>query len=52
MTKINLKDADELALKEISYKSMTCNPMTMILDEWMLITVGSPEVGYNTMTAR
>lgn len=27
------------------------NPMTLISDEWMLITAGTQERGYNTMTA-
>ena len=40
-----------MALKEMNFKSITCNPMTLISDEWMLITAGSQERGYNTMTA-
>lgn len=40
-----------MAFKEIDYKSISCNPMTLISDEWMLITAGSREHGYNTMTA-
>ena len=40
-----------LEMKEISVKELTINPMTMISDEWLLITAGSKESGYNTMTA-
>ncbi len=38
-------------MKEISVKELNLNPMTMISDEWMLITAGTQETGYNTMTA-
>ncbi len=38
-------------MKEISVKELLLNPMTMIGEEWMLITAGTPERGYNTMTA-
>ncbi len=38
-------------MKEISVKELQLNPMTMIAKEWMLITAGTKEAGYNTMTA-
>lgn len=38
-------------MKEISLQELKLNPMTMIGHEWMLITAGNQEKGYNTMTA-
>ncbi len=38
-------------LKEISVNELCMNPMTLISDEWMLITAGTKETGCNTMTA-
>lgn len=38
-------------MREISYKELQLNPMTMIGDTWLLITAGNEERGYNTMTA-
>ncbi|MCD7807658.1 MAG: hypothetical protein LUH19_10045 [Lachnospiraceae bacterium] len=38
-------------MKEISYKALQMNPMTLIGQEWMLITAGTKEHDYNTMTA-
>ncbi len=38
-------------MKEISVAELKINPMTMIAGEWMLVTAGSEERGYNTMTA-
>ena len=38
-------------MKEISYKELQLNPMTMIGDTWWLITAGNEEHGFNTMTA-
>ena len=38
-------------MKEISYTELEINPMTLISDQWMLITAGCEERGYNTMTA-
>lgn len=38
-------------MKEINVAELNLNPMTMIAKEWMLITAGSQEQGYNTMTA-
>ncbi len=38
-------------MKEISCKDHSMNPMTMISETWWLITAGSKERGYNTMTA-
>ena len=40
-----------MSLKEIDVKDLTMNPMTLIGQEWMLITAGNQENGYNTMTA-
>ena len=38
-------------MKEIEVKDLLLNPMTKISDEWMLVTAGCAERGYNTMTA-
>lgn len=38
-------------MKEITVNELMLNPITMISDEWMLITAGTRETGYNTMTA-
>ena len=38
-------------MKEISVTELQMNPMTMIAKEWMLVTAGNQERGYNTMTA-
>lgn len=38
-------------MKEISVSELHLNPMTMIAKEWMLVTAGNAERGYNTMTA-
>lgn len=38
-------------MKEISVSELNMNPMTMIAKEWMLVTAGNAERGYNTMTA-
>ncbi|MBQ7415664.1 MAG: flavin reductase [Oscillospiraceae bacterium] len=38
-------------MKEISVAELQMNPMTMIAKEWMLVTAGNAERGYNTMTA-
>ena len=38
-------------MKEISVQELVMNPMTRIAKEWMLITAGCEERGYNTMTA-
>ncbi len=38
-------------MKEINVSELSLNPMTLIDREWMLITAGTPERGYNTMTA-
>lgn len=37
-------------MKEISYTELSMNPMTLIGKEWMLMTAGTKERGYNTMT--
>lgn len=39
-------------MKDIDFKALTFNPMRMVADEWMLITAGCRERGFNTMTAR
>lgn len=38
-------------MKEITYQELSLNPMTRIGSEWMLITAGTKDRGYNTMTA-
>ena len=38
-------------MKQIPFQELQFNPMTMIGEEWMLITAGNEERGYNTMTA-
>ena len=38
-------------MKEISVSDLQFNPMDMIAREWMLVTAGNAERGYNTMTA-
>lgn len=38
-------------MKEISVKDLNINPVSLISDEWMLITAGTKERGFNTMTA-
>lgn len=40
-----------MKMKEIPVWELQCNPMTLIAREWMLITAGCAERGYNTMTA-
>ena len=38
-------------MKEITVEQLSMNPMTLIGNDWMLITAGTKENGYNTMTA-
>ncbi len=38
-------------MNEISVKELQLNPVTAIGKEWMLITAGTSENGFNTMTA-
>ena len=38
-------------MKEIAVSDLMMNPMSMIAKEWMLVTAGNKERGYNTMTA-
>ena len=38
-------------MKQIDFRELSLNPMTLIGSEWMLITAGTEERGYNTMTA-
>ena len=38
-------------MKEIDVTELQMNPMTLIAKEWMLLTAGCEERGYNTMTA-
>lgn len=37
--------------KEVDYHEMMINPMTLISEGWLLITAGTKERGFNTMTA-
>lgn len=39
-----------MSLEKIDLKTLKLNPMTMISDEWMLLTAGNKKNGYNTMT--
>lgn len=39
------------SLQEVSIKALNFNPMTLFSDEWLLITAGTKERGFNTMTA-
>lgn len=38
-------------MKEISVKELLLNPVTAVGQDWMLITAGTKDTGYNTMTA-
>ena len=38
-------------LVKTDYKTLSMNPMTLIGDEWMLVTAGDETRGWNTMTA-
>ena len=38
-------------MREISVQELNLNPMIKIAKEWMLLTAGTKETGYNTMTA-
>lgn len=38
-------------MQEIALESLQINPFTQIGSEWMLVTAGCQERGYNTMTA-
>ena len=37
-------------MKEVSVSELKFNPMTMIASDWMLVTAGNAERGWNTMT--
>lgn len=37
-------------MKQIPYSQLSINPMTLIGKEWMLLTAGTKDRGYNTMT--
>lgn len=37
-------------MREIDYKSLSFNPMTMVGDEWLALTAGTKEGGFNAMT--
>lgn len=38
-------------MREIEFRELSMNPFSMIGEDWMLITAGTKETGYNTMTA-
>ena len=38
-------------MKKTNVQDLCINPFTLISDEWMLVTAGSKENGFNTMTA-
>ena len=37
-------------MREIDFKELSFNPMTMIGDEWLALTAGTKEGGFNAMT--
>ena len=37
-------------MKEVNVKDLQLNPMTLISDEWMLLTAGTEDKGFNSMT--
>lgn len=37
-------------MREVDVKELKLNPFSLIANEWMLLTAGSKERGYNTMT--
>lgn len=37
-------------MREVDVKELKLNPFSLIASEWMLLTAGSKERGYNTMT--
>lgn len=40
-----------MSLQKVDIQTLMCNPMDMIAHQWMLVTAGTPERGFNTMTA-
>ena len=38
-------------MKEIAFSALQFNPFDLIAKDWMLVTAGTQERGYNTMTA-
>ena len=42
---------EEYAVKEISVHELRCSPVDLLARDWMLVTAGTREGGYNTMTA-
>lgn len=40
-----------MAFVKTDHRALEKDPMTMIGDEWMLVTAGSEQTGWNTMTA-
>ena len=38
-------------MREVKFQDLQMNPNTLIANEWMLVTAGNEERGYNTMTA-
>ena len=39
-------------MKEINFSELSFNPMTMIGDEWLALTAGTKDGGFNSMTCR
>lgn len=39
-----------MSLERIDYKDLNFNPMTLFADEWLLLTAGTKDRGFNTMT--
>ena len=42
---------EEIITREVKFQDLQMNPNTLIANEWMLVTAGNQERGYNTMTA-
>ncbi len=38
-------------MREIAFSELNFNPFSLIAEDWMLVTAGTQETGYNTMTA-
>lgn len=38
-------------MREVKFQDLQMNPNTLIANDWMLVTAGNEERGYNTMTA-
>ena len=48
-TPLNLNE-HIISMKEVSYKELKFNPFNLLGKEWMLISAGSEQTAFNTMT--